>query len=592
VTVDKASARDHAIAGLLAHSTERYADKAALSVKRDGRWIDLSYGALAGIVGEFGLGLVDLGLGRGDHVAILGDTRPEWTYAQMAVTTAGAVIVPIYPSSSPDECRWILENSEAKMLICENAAQVEKIEPFRRDLPLLERVITIEPVDHHSDTLAWEAIRRSDDATQLWSSTASVRPEDTFAIVYTSGTTGAPKGCVLSHRNIRATLDALEDHEPIRPGESTYLFLPLAHVFSLILQLLCLDVGGRLGYWSGDPTRIIEEIQEVRPAYFPAVPRIFEKIYGMFVPQLRADLGDARFDDMVSVGCEVRAAQYAGRNVADEIRKKWEDFDAQVFARARKVFGGEIREAATGAAPIDREILEFFYAAGVPVLEGYGMTETATAITLSTPSHCKFGTVGRPLPHLQVRLADDNEILVKGPNVFEGYYKDDEATAAAIVGGWLHTGDLGAFDDEGYLTITGRKKDLIITATGKNIAPTKLEDDVKRCPYISQAVMHGDRCPFPVMLVALDAAEIQTWAREHDKTADLAALSADPDVIALVEQAIDEANAKYARATQVRKFFILDRELTQEKGELTPTMKVKRHVVNERFAPQFEQLYR
>jgi long-chain acyl-CoA synthetase len=576
------------IADLLPAAAARFSDDAALSFKRDGRRVNLTYGELANVVGQIGLGLVDLGLERGDRVAILCDTRPEWAYAQLAVTTAGGVVVPIYPSSSPSECQWVLENSEAKMVICENASQLAKITEARDGLPKLERLIVIEPGP--SDAVAWDQLPRAGDAQQWWSRAATVYPEDAFAIVYTSGTTGRPKGCVLSHRNVRATVDAMAELS-IRHGESTYLFLPLAHVFSLLLELLCISVGGRLAFWGGDPARIFEEIQEIAPSYFPAVPRIFEKIYARFAPALRERLGEERFAELVSLGCEVRAALYAGRDVARERYEEWKAADEQVFAGVRKVFGGKIRQAATGAAPITREILEFFYAAGVPVLEGYGMTETATAITMSTPEHWKFGTVGRPLPHVEVRLGDDNEILVKGANVFDGYYNDARATAATIVDGWLHTGDLGSFDDEGYLSITGRKKDLIITAGGKNIAPSRIEHDVARSRYISQAVLHGDRRPYLVMLITLDPVEIAQWARERGKNDDLSELAEDPDVISLVQAAVDEANENHARAAQVKKFFLLDRELSTQEGELTQTLKVKRMAVNERFATQFDRLY-
>ena len=586
-----ATARAATIADLLPDVTERFLGKAALSITSEGKRSDVLYSELAEIVGEVGLGLMKLGLQRGDHVAILCDTRPEWTYAQLAVTSAGGVVVPVYPSSSATECQWVLENSESKMLICENASQLAKITAVRDELPGLERLIVIDPVPEGSDAITWAQLRRTGDVQQLWSIAASVRPEDIFAIVYTSGTTGKPKGCMLSHRNVRAVVDAMAELDTIRPGESTYLFLPLAHVFSLILQLLCLNVGGRLALWGGDATQIFEEIQDVEPAYFPAVPRIFEKIYARFAPMLRDKLGEQGFAELVTIGAQVRAEHHAGREVDPEHLEWWKAADEQVFAEVRKAFGGKIRQAATGAAPIGREVLEFFHAAGIPVLEGYGMTETATAITVSTPQHWKFGTVGRPLPHLEVRLAEDDEILVKGANVFEGYYKDEEATGEVIVEGWLHTGDLGSFDEEGFLSITGRKKDLIITAGGKNIAPSRIENDVMLCPFISHAVLHGDRRPYPVMLIALDPEAIGQWGLDHGKNDDLTQLVEDPDVIALVQAAVDDANDKHARAAQVKAFFLLDRELSPSEGELTPTMKVKRKVVNERFAAQFDHLY-
>jgi long-chain acyl-CoA synthetase len=580
--------RTKSIADLIPSATARFADDAALSFDRDGRRVDLTYAELGRTVGEIGLGLIELGLERGDHVAILCDTRPEWTYAQLAVTAAGGVVVPIYPSSSPGECQWVLQDSGSKIVICENPAQLAKIAAVQDSLPKLELLIVMDSPP--PDAVAWDQLPRRGDAETLWSISALVQPDDPFAIVYTSGTTGKPKGCVLSHLNVCTTIDAVADLS-IRYGETTYLFLPLAHVFSLILELLCLSVGARIAFWGGDPAHMFEEIQAVKPSYFPAVPRIFEKVYAGFAPALHQKLGAERFAELVSNSCEVRAAQYSGREVDRDRYEEWKAADEQVFADVRKIFGGKIRQAATGAAPIGREVLEFFYAAGIPVLEGYGMTETATAITMSTPEHWKFGTVGKPLPHMEVRLADDNEILVKGANVFAGYYNNDEATAETIVDGWLHTGDLGSLDDEGYLSITGRKKDLIITATGKNIAPLRIEEDVALSRYVSQAVLHGDRRPYLVMLITLDPVEIASWAVEHGKSDDLATLVKDPDVTALVQAAVDSANQNHAKAAQVKKFFLLDRELSSQAGELTPTLKLKRKAVNERFAAEFDRLY-
>ena len=583
--------RSVTMADLFPDVSNRFGDNAALSIKSQGHRSDLTYAALAGIIAEIGLGLIELGLAPGDRVAILSDTRPEWIYAQLAVACAGGVLVPIYPSNSAAECQWVLENSETKILICESPAQFNKINDARKALPRLEHVVTIEPGPEGTDAIPWTGLRRSGDAEHLWARGSAVRPNDAFAIVYTSGTTGRSKGCVLTHLNLRATVDALTELDTIRPGESTYLFLPLAHVFSLVLQLLCFSVGGRLALWGGDATRIVEELQEIEPAYFPAVPRIFEKIYARFAPSLRDKLGDEGFDRLVATGVELRTQRQAGRELDPEDAAWLTAADEQVFADVRKVFGGRLRQAATGAAPIGREVLEFFQAAGIPVLEGYGMTETATAITVSTPRQWKFGTVGRPLPHLEVRLADDDEILVRGDNVFAGYYRNESATSEAIIDGWLHTGDLGSFDEDGYLSIIGRKKDLIITAGGKNIAPSIIEYDVALNPYVSQAVMHGDRRPYPVMLITLDPERIGAWAVEHGKDGDLATLAHDPDVIAVVQAAIDTANANHAKAAQVKGFFILDRELSPTEGELTPTLKLKRQIVHDRFSERFDRLY-
>jgi long-chain acyl-CoA synthetase len=583
------------IAGMLPLAAERHADSVALMTKRAGEWTGVSYAEVGRIVTEVALGLLDLGLSKGDRVAILCDTRPEWTYVDFAVSTAGGVVVPIYPSNSPDECEWVLANSESRMLVCEDASQLAKIAAIRGRLPALEEVIVIDASAGTVGAISLDELRergRCGEPERLRERTAAVSPSDTYTIIYTSGTTGRPKGCALSHRNYRAVLDSLGELGMFQPDDVLYLFLPLAHTFSLMLQLISFDLGATLAYFGGDLTKVIEELREVRPTYFPSVPRIFEKIYAMVAPAAKAELGAQRFSEMVALGIRVRDLELAGKEVPVELRDTWEAVDGQLFARVREIFGGRIREAATGAAPIDDQVLEFFYAAGFPMLEGYGMTETATAIAMSTRNQFKFGSVGRPVPGVEVRIADDGEILVRGDSVFDGYYRNAEATESAFAHGWLCTGDLGEIDDDGYLRITGRKKDIIITAGGKNLTPSNLENDLKKSRLVSQAVMHGDRRPYPTMLITLDPEEIRAWASERSKPQDLTALANDPDVIALIQTELDHANSRYAQVEQVKRFFILDHDLSHEAGELTPTMKVKRSAVNERYAAEFDALYR
>jgi long-chain acyl-CoA synthetase len=583
------------IAGLLPLAAESHPERTALRTKRGDAWTDVTYGEVGAVVREIALGLLDLGLAKGDRVAILCSTRPEWTYVDFAISACGGIVVPIYPSNTPDECQWVLADSESRLVVCENSTQLAKLAAIREHLPALEHAIVI---DHDADTseaIPLEQVRargRGGDAAGLRERTASVTLEDTYTIIYTSGTTGPPKGCTLSHRNYRAVINSFKEVGIFRSDDVIYLFLPLAHTFSLLLQLISFDLGATLVYFGGDPTQVVDELREVRPTYFPSVPRIFEKIYAMVAPAARAKLGDERFGEIVALGVRIRDLENSGQGVPAELLARWEPVDEQVFARVRAIFGGRLREAGTGAAPIDKQVLEFFYAAGIPMTEGYGMTETATAIAVSTRAHFKFGTVGRPLPGVMVRIADDGEILVRGDNVFNGYHRNPDATAETLVDGWLHTGDLGQFDDDGFLSITGRKKDIIITSGGKNLTPANLENELKKSRWVSQAVMHGDRRPFPTMLITLDAEEISTWAKEHGKSRDIATLAQDPEVIALLQTDLDRVNAHYAPVAQVKKFFILDRDLSQQEGELTPTMKVKRNVINERYAHRFAALYR
>jgi long-chain acyl-CoA synthetase len=582
------------IADLAPLAAEKFADQVAVKHKRDGEWVDVTYAQAGEIVREIALGLMDLGLAKGDRVAILCNTRPEWTYADYGISTAGGTVVPVYPTNSPSECEWVAGNSESRMVVCEDASQVAKIAEVRSALPSLETVIVIDPAGDVGDAISLDDLRergRAGDPAALAERTASVTPDDGYTFIYTSGTTGPPKGCVLSHRNYRSVLDMVNEVNVVEPGDLTYLFLPLAHAFALLIQLGSWERGSAIAYFGGDPQQIIPELQEVKPTYFPSVPRIFEKIYTLAAPAIKEKVGDEQFRAMVELGVKVRDLEFAEQEVPAELREKFEPIDREVFANVRNIFGGNLRQAVTGAAPIAREILEFFYAAGLAVLEGYGMTETSTVATYSTKENHRFGTVGRALPGCEIKIADDGEILIRGNNIFEGYYKNDDASFGAIADGWLHTGDLGALDEDGYLSITGRKKDIIITAGGKNLTPANLENDLKQVRWVSQAVMHGDRRPYPSMLITLDPEEIAAWAAEHDKEADPAALAKDPDVIAMIQSELDKANAKYAQVEQVKKFFILDHDLSQETGELTPTMKVKRNVVNEKYEKDFDALY-
>jgi long-chain acyl-CoA synthetase len=585
------------IADLLPRAAERFADRVAVRHKREGEWRDVTFAEVGQIVREIGLGLIDLGIEAGDRVCILCTTRPEWTYADFAISSAGAIVVPIYPTNSPEECEWVAGNSDARAIVCENAAQVAKIVRVRERLPDLRAIVVIDPEGDIADAVPLAEVRergRAGDASELDARTDAVRPEDPFTFIYTSGTTGPPKGCVLTHANYRAMLDLCISIEVLEGGgEVTYLYLPLAHSFALLIQLLSFDLGGTMVYFGGDPKQIVAELQEVKPTYLPSVPRVFEKIYTLATAQMAQASEQEReqLRQAIEVGLRVRDLEVRGEPVPSELRQAFEAADEGIFAKVRAIFGGRVRQAVTGAAPIAPDILEFFYACGVPVLEGYGMTETATAATYSTIEHHRFGTVGRPFPGVELKIADDGEILVKGPNIFSGYYKNADASFGAVIDGWLHTGDLGSVDQDGYLIISGRKKDIIITAGGKNLTPANVENDLKQSRWISQAVMHGDRRPYPVVLITLDEEEIVPWAKEQGLPSDLVSLARHEHVRALIEGEIDQVNARYAQVEQVKKFAILDHDLSQETGELTPTLKVKRNVVNEKYAEVFDSLY-
>jgi long-chain acyl-CoA synthetase len=594
------------IADLIPRSVETHAEKPAVRFKRDGAWHDVTYAQLAETVREVGLGLIDLGVQPGERVSILANTRPEWTYADLGATSAGAIVVPIYQTNSPEECHWVLSDSEACAVVCENEAQLAKIAAIRDRLPNLRTIIVIDPPADSSgngdspasslQAITLEEVRargRGRSAEELEPRRAAVRPEDPFTFIYTSGTTGPPKGCVLTHGNYCAIIEMISEVREITEDEVIYLYLPLAHSYALLVQLGAFALGSTLAYYGGDTKLILPELGEVKPTYLPSVPRVFEKIYTVAHGAIEAQPPEEqeRAKKAIQLGVKVRDMVNRGEPVPEELRKPFEEADEQLFKNVRAIFGGRVRQATSGAAPIAHEILEFFYACGVPVFEGYGMTETATAATTSTLEHHRFGTVGRALPGVELKIAEDGEILVKGANIFAGYHNQASTSFGAVEDGWLHTGDLGAIDEDGYLSITGRKKDIIITAGGKTLTPANIENDLKQSRWISQAMMHGDQRPYPVVLVTLDEEEIPVYAREHDLPEDIASLSRDPQIHALIQREIDRANAKYAQVEQVKKFAILDHDLSQPTGELTPTLKVKRSVVNEKYADVFDALY-
>ena len=579
------------IADLMPRAAEAYADRVAARHKVGDAWVDVTFAEAGEIVSEIGRGLLDLGLQAGERVSLLANTRPEWSYCSFAVSATGAVVVPIYPSNSPAECEWVAGDSESVGVICEDAGQLAKILEVRDALPNLRFLVVIDDAGDIADAVTLDEVRgrgRERDAGELEARYDAVAPSDPYTFIYTSGTTGPPKGCVLSHDNYHSVLHMVGQRGLLSGGDNlVYLFLPLAHAFALLIQLASVDTGTTIAYYGGDTKLVVPEIMEVKPTYLPSVPRIFEKLFTLAQQQLPAE----EITAIREIGGRIQDLERQGEPVPDELRARFAPYEAKADF-VKSLFGGRLREAVTGAAPISQEILEFFYGAGVPVMEGYGMTETATVATTSTPQNHRFGSVGRPLPGVEVQIADDGEILIKGANIFGGYWKNDDASFGSVTDGWLHTGDVGRVDEDGYVYITGRKKDIIITAGGKNLTPANLENDLKQTRWVSQAVMHGDRRPFPVMLITLDEEEMAPWATEHGiEDTSPAALAHDPQVIALVQAELDRANEKYAQVEQVKKFFILDHDLSQETGELTPTLKVKRNIVNEKYSADFDALY-
>jgi long-chain acyl-CoA synthetase len=579
------------MADLALLAAQKHAGRTALKYKKDDAWVDVSFEEFGDAVRETALGLMALGLEKGDRVSILANTRPEWAYACFAILSAGGVSVSIYQTNSPSEVQYVANHSESKAIFVEDMEQLEKVRTCRAELPHLEHIVIFEPSgDSSDDSVSLADLRatgREGDSAKLDERIASVTPQDQAIFIYTSGTTGPPKGVMLTHDNYRQVVSMTQSQGTFESDDLVYLFLPLAHAFALLVQFGATDLGAPIAYWEKDPQKIVPNLMEVKPTYFPSVPRIFEKIYTMATT---AAPDRELLDKAIKLGMQVRLMQERGEEIPEELRPHFERAEQELFQNVRNLFGGRIRQAVTGAAPIAQEILEFFFACGVPVFEGYGMTETSTVATVNTLVAHRFGSVGKALPGVEVKIADDGEILLRGPNMMHGYYKNEEATKETLeADGWLHTGDLGYLDDDGFLFINGRKKDIIITAGGKNITPANLENGLKQNRWISQAVVIGDRRPYLVALITLDPEEVPKFAEEHGLAPeDVASSDAMREE---VQKVVDEVNADYGRVEQIKKFKILPEDLSQEQGTLTPTLKVKRNVVNEKFGGEIEALY-
>ena len=587
--------RSRTLADLLPNSAASHGSDGAFLYKSDaGVWEESTFDQVAAEVQLLTLGLKELGIQRGDKVAILGNTRPEWTLFDFAAMSAGATVVPIYQTNSPAECQYVLEHSEARAVIVENDEQLAKILEVKGSLPALEHIVIM--FGEAEEALAMDELRtmgKSGSAADYKASYEAVEPGDLCKIVYTSGTTGPPKGCMISHGNYRAMLDMADTVNIIQEGETSYLFLPLAHVFALLIQYGMIDIGGRIAFWERDQLKIVPNLAEVKPESFPSVPRIFEKVHDTAIASAEAEGGlkAAIFRWAIRVGKRYRKVEEQGKKPGLLLTRQFNFADKAVFSKIRAVFGGNLRVAISGAAPIDPEILRFYQAVGVPLFEAWGMTETSTGGTTNMPGANRIGTVGRPVNGVELKIAEDGELLLKGPNVFVGYYKNQEATDQTIVDGWLQTGDLASIDDDGYVSIVGRKKEIIITAGGKNITPVNIEQEVKRHPLVSQCVVIGDRRPYLIALITLDQEGLTRFAAEQGMLDEPAAMINSPLVRETIEQHIEEINKNFARVEQIKRFQILPNDLSQEGGELTPTLKIKRPVVATKYEKEIEELY-
>jgi long-chain acyl-CoA synthetase len=555
------------------------------------QWQAVTAGQFSTQVSALAKGLMAAGIEPGDRVALMSGTRYEWTLADYAIWAAGAVTVPVYETSSAEQVEWILGDSGARAAIAETDKHAEIISGLKDHLPDLGQLWRITGLDELAATGA------SVTDEQLHERRAGRHASDLATIIYTSGTTGRPKGCELSHRNLlSAVRNAVHGALPElfeTTGDGTLLFMPLAHVFARIIQIGCLESGAILGHWE-DTATVADGLREFQPTFLLAVPRVFEKVYNTAQQQASASPAKSKiFAAAARTAIEYSTAMDAGRPGL-ALRLRHVLFDHLVYGKLRAAVGGRVRYAVSGGAPLGERLGHFFRGVGITVLEGYGMTETSAAATVNKPRRNKVGTVGQPLPGVSARIADDGEILLRGGIIFARYWHNEAGTAATLdTEGWLHTGDLGSLDDEGFLRVTGRKKELIVTAGGKNVAPAVLEDRLRAHPLISQCMVVGDNRPFIACLITLDPEALDHWKRQHGKSADATAadLANDPDLLAEIQAAVDDANKAVSRAESIRKFTILPVDFTTDNDYITPSLKVKRALVARDFAADIEALY-
>jgi long-chain acyl-CoA synthetase len=580
---------------------ERFgAASVALRAKRDGRWTDLSYSELADRVQNLSLGLLELGIRPGDRVAILSENRPEWAIADYACLAARCTDVPIYPTLPAKQVEYCLCDSGAVAILVSTRHQLEKINSIRQRIPGLKHVISFEADTTGSGVMSLEQVYGLGQAARSrrssWKSEAlQVSPMDLATLIYTSGTTGEMKGVMLTHGNIAFDVTTCCELFTFRESDECLSFLPLSHIFERMFGHYCMFHAGVLINYAESVDTVAADMESRRPTLMASVPRLYEKIYGRVLEKVRGEprVKQRLFAWAKRVGETAVETRLAGQPLPAKLAAQYLLADRLVFQKLRKRTGGRLRFFISGGAPLSADIARFFHAAGMPILEGYGLTETSPVIAVNTFEHVRLGTVGRPIPGVEVKIADDGEVLTRGPNVMTGYYRKPEATSEALdQDGWFHTGDVGQLDADGFLLITDRKKDLIVTAGGKNIAPQPIEGLVKASKFVSNAVMLGDRRRFPIMLVVPNFETLASWAKEQGFATDnIDALLARDEVRTKMDREVRTTLRDLARFEVPKKLLLLSRDFSIEAGELTPTLKIKRRVVEQRHRAAIEELY-
>jgi long-chain acyl-CoA synthetase len=554
-------------------------------------WKPMSWEEAGRRVEDYANGLLALGVRKGDAFSILATSRVEWALFDFALGSIGAIGAAIYANSSVKDAGYILEHSESVGVLCEDEVQRAKVEAVRGEIPRLRHVLTFADLD---DLAARGRAHAAEHPNALGDARDAIEEDDLFTYIYTSGTTGPPKGCMISHKNYYAMVAVVDDLPSFTgPEDTMLLYLPLAHNFGRLMHLSGAYVGYAIAFLP-DPLQAAAALPQVKPTVFPSVPRVYEKIHSAVVAKFDAETGAKRklIEWALGVGRRVSELRRAGEPVPRGLLLQFRLADKLVYAKVKERLGGRLRLAISGGAPLAPEIAEFFHAIDILLVEGYGLTECTTAASTNTHEAYRFGTVGRPLPGTQVKLAEDGELLIKSETVFQGYFKDPEATAEVLGDdGWLRSGDIAEIDGDGFILITDRKKDIIVTAGGKNVAPQNLENDLKTSKYVSQAMVVGDRRPYIAALITLDPEAVPAWAAERGLPTDLEGLARSEEVRELIQGVVDEVNADRSRYEQIKRFAILPRDFTMEDDELTPTLKLKRRIVADHFGDDLEGLY-
>ncbi|MEU3752076.1 AMP-dependent synthetase/ligase [Streptomyces olivoreticuli] len=583
---------DGNLTDLIRRNAAQRPDVAVIGRKVDGRWEDVTAAAFLAEVRAAAKGLMASGVRPGDRVGLMSRTRYEWTLLDFAIWSAGAVTVPVYETSSAEQIQWILGDSGAVACLVETEAHESAVASVRDRLPELRHVWRIE--DDAVGRLGTAGEGLTDEEVDERSALANA--DSPATIVYTSGTTGRPKGCVLTHRSFFVECgNAVERLKPLfRTGDSSVLlFLPTAHVFGRLVEISAVLAPIKLGCVP-DIRNLTDELAAFRPTLILGVPRVFEKVYNSARAKAQADGKGKIFDRAADTAIAYSRSMDTPGGPSFGLRIKHAIFDRLVYGKLRAVLGGRATHAISGGAPLGERLGHFYRGIGFTVLEGYGLTESCAATAFNPWDRQKIGTVGQPLPGSVVRIADDGEVLLHGEHLFQGYWNNEAATADALSDGWFHTGDLGTLDEDGYLTITGRKKEIIVTAGGKNVAPAVIEDRIRAHALIAECMVVGDARPFVGALITLDEDFLPRWLADNGKPAGTtpAELADDPDLLAAVQKAVDDGNAAVSKAESVRKFRILPAQFTEESGHVTPSLKLKRNVVAKDFADEIEAIYR